>query len=53
MQWDKNYEAALMGLLIEDVNAAVKRHLSLDAMSIIKAGDAKKINAAAEVADQS
>jgi len=35
------------------VNAAVKRHLSLDAMSIIKAGDAKKINAAAEVADQS
>ena len=53
MQWDKNYEAALMGLLIEDVNAAVKRHLSLDAMSIIKAGDAKKIDTATEVADQS
>ena len=45
MQWDKRYQKALMALSVEDVNAAVKRHLSMEAMSIIKAGDANKINA--------
>lgn len=44
LQWDKRYQKALMALSVEDVNAAVKRHLSMEAMSIIKAGDANKIN---------
>lgn len=43
MQWDKNYETALMALSAADVNAAVKRHLSMEGISIIKAGDAKKL----------
>jgi zinc protease len=53
MQWDKNYETALMALSVADVNAAVKRHLSMDGISIIKAGDAKKVTPETDVSEQS
>ncbi len=46
MQWDKQYEEKLRNLKVEDVNAAFRRHLKLDEISIIKAGDKAKIDAA-------
>ena len=52
MQWDKNYEKAVMDLSLEDVNAAVKRHLSMEGISIIKAGDSEKINSLIEASEQ-
>jgi len=45
MQWDKKYEQAIRDLTILDVNMAVRKHLKLDEMSIIKAGDSTKMNA--------
>lgn len=45
MQWHKNYESALLNLTVDEVNKAFKRHLSLDKISIITAGDAQKITA--------
>ena len=53
MQWDKNYETALMALSAADVNAAVKRHLSMEGISIIKAGDAKKVTPETNISEQS
>jgi len=52
MQWDKNYEKAVMDLSVEDVNTAVKRHLSMEGISIIKAGDSEKINSLIEASEQ-
>ena len=52
MQWDKNYEKAVMDLSVEDVNTAVKRHLSMEGISIIKAGDSKKITSLIEASEQ-
>ena len=52
MQWDKNYEKAVMDLSVEDVNAAVKRHLSMEGISIIKAGDSEKITSLIEASEQ-
>ena len=52
MQWDKNYEKAVMDLSVEDVNAAVKRHLSMEGISIIKAGDSEKITSPIEASEQ-
>ena len=52
MQWDKNYEKAVMDLSLEDVNAAVKRHLSMEGISIIKAGDSEKITSLIEASEQ-
>jgi zinc protease len=45
MQWHKDYESALLNLTVDEVNKAFKRHLSLDKISIITAGDAQKITA--------
>ena len=52
MQWDKNYEKAVMDLSVEDVNAAVKRHLSMEGISIIKAGDSGKITSLIAASEQ-
>ena len=52
MQWDKNYEKAVMDLSVEDVNTAVKRHLSMEGISIIKAGDSEKITSLIEASEQ-
>jgi hypothetical protein len=41
-----------MALSVADVNAAVKRHLSMDGISIIKAGDAKKVTPETDVSEQ-
>ena len=46
MQWDKEYEDSIRNLSIEEVNAAFRRHFSLDKFSIIKAGDQAKIDEA-------
>jgi zinc protease len=52
MQWDKNYEKAVMDLSVEDVNTAVKRHLSMEGISIIKAGDSEKITSLIKASEQ-
>ena len=46
MQWDKAYEESIRTVSIEQVNAAFRRHFSLDKFSIIKAGDQAKIDEA-------
>ena len=46
MQWDKLYEQSIRELSIEQVNAAFRRHYSLENFSIIKAGDKAKIEKA-------
>jgi zinc protease len=53
MQWDKNYEKTLMALSLKDINSAIKRHLSMEDISIIKAGDAGEITSAIEASEQS
>ena len=40
--WDKAFEAKVMALTAEQINAAVKKYLSLDKINIIKAGDFAK-----------
>ncbi|GAA4355715.1 pitrilysin family protein [Kangiella marina] len=42
MTWDKELEQKLESLTVEDVNDAFREHLSLDKISIIKAGDKAK-----------
>ena len=37
--WDAEFEARVRDLTAEDVNAAVRRHLDLDKMTMVKAGD--------------
>jgi zinc protease len=39
LSWDIEYERRIQDLTIEDVNAAVRRHLDLSKMTIVKAGD--------------
>ncbi len=46
MQWDKAYEEKVSKLTVKEVNDAFRRHLKLDEISIIKAGDQAKIDAA-------
>ena len=37
--WDAEFEGRVQDLTVEDVNAAVRRHLDLNKMTIVKAGD--------------
>ena len=41
LAWDEQLDARLEGLTVEQVNAAFRRHVSLDRLSIAKAGDFK------------
>src|ERR1700730_17093776 len=41
MQWDEQMDAKLEALTADQVNAAFRRHVSLDQLSIVKAGDFK------------
>ena len=42
MTWDKEFEDSLKALTVEDINKAFRTHLSLDNISIVKAGDKAK-----------
>jgi len=42
MEWAAQLEAKVAALTAEDVNAAVKKYLDMNALSIFKAGDMKK-----------
>jgi zinc protease len=46
MVWDKGLEARVRSLTPEDIRAALARHLDTARMSIVKAGDFKKAEAA-------
>lgn len=46
MQWDKAYEEKLRNLTVEEVNEAFRKHIKLEEISIVKAGDKAKIDAA-------
>ena len=39
LEWDSEFEAQVQNLTVEDVNAAVRRHLDLNKMTFVKAGD--------------
>jgi zinc protease len=39
LAWDAQMDAALEALTVDQVNAAFRRHVSLDQLSIVKAGD--------------
>jgi zinc protease len=41
MAYDTTYEAAVNALTVEQVNAAVKKHLDQSRISIVRAGDFK------------
>ena len=41
MQWDEQIDSKLEALTVDQVNAAFRRHVSLDQLSIVKAGDFK------------
>ncbi len=45
-KWDEAFEKKVMELTAEQVNAAMKKYLSLEKMNIIKAGDFAKAKAA-------
>ena len=39
MMWDKKMEEKVANMTVEEVNKAMKKHLDLDKMILIKAGD--------------
>ena len=43
--WDANYEAKLKSVTATEINAVVKKYISLDKISIFKAGDFAKVKA--------
>ena len=45
MQWDEQMDAKLEALTADQVNAAFRRHVNLDQLSIVKAGDFKAAGA--------
>ena len=45
LAWDQQMDAKLEALTVEQVNAAFRRHVSLDQLSIVKAGDFKAAGA--------
>lgn len=47
LKWDEAYEKKVMDLTPEQINAAMKKHLKLESMNIIKAGDFVKAKAKA------
>jgi zinc protease len=42
MQWDAEMDAKIQALTPEQINAAFRRHLDPDQLSILKAGDFRK-----------
>jgi zinc protease len=48
MNWDKDFEAKVMSLTPEQINAAMKKHITPQKINIIKAGDFAKAKKAAE-----
>jgi zinc protease len=48
LNWDKGFEAKVMALTPEQINAAMKKHITPDKINIIKAGDFAKAKKAAE-----
>ena len=42
MKWDEDYEKVMNSLTPAQINAAIKKHLKLDMISIVKAGDFAK-----------
>jgi zinc protease len=47
LKWDEAFEKKVMELTPEQINSAVKKHLKLESMNIIKAGDFVKAKAKA------
>lgn len=45
MEWSKQYEEKLKSLTLKDVNDAFRRHIKMENISIIKAGDKAKLEA--------
>ena len=43
LTWDDGFEKKVMALTPEQINAAMKKHLNPDKISIMKAGDFAKI----------
>ena len=39
LEWDSDFEERVQNLTVEDINAAVRRHLDLSKMTFVKAGD--------------
>jgi zinc protease len=39
--WDENFEAAIRRLTLDEVNAAFRKHIDPNGVSIVKAGDFK------------
>jgi zinc protease len=39
LKWDADLERKVAALTVAQVNAAVRKHISLDAVTIVKAGD--------------
>jgi zinc protease len=48
LAWDEQMDAKLEALTMDQVNAAFRRHVSLDQLSIVKAGDFKAAGAYAQ-----
>ncbi len=42
MKWDENLEAKIQALTLDEINAALHRHLGPAALTIVKAGDFRK-----------
>ncbi|MBS1559404.1 MAG: insulinase family protein [Bacteroidetes bacterium] len=42
LKWDETYEKTVMNLTVEQVNAAIKKHLKPEMINIVKAGDFAK-----------
>jgi zinc protease len=45
LQWDEQMDAKLAALTVDQINAAIRRHMSLDQLTIVKAGDFKAAGA--------
>ena len=45
LAWDEQLDAKLQALTLEQVNAAFRRHVTAAAISIVKGGDFKRVNA--------
>ena len=45
LNWDEQLEAKIQALTVERINAAFRRRIDVDAISIVKAGDFKKAGA--------
>jgi zinc protease len=48
LMWDKAFEEKVMALTAEQINAAMKKHMAIDKINIVKAGDFAKGKKVAE-----